>query len=449
MTAQAHRPAKVLQNRHIQFIAIGGAIGAGLFLGSGQAIAQAGPAVLGAYALAGAVVFLMARALGELALNRPDTATISTHIDDLVGPWAGFITGWSYWLIWVLVGIAEITAVGVFMRFWFPDLPQWISALVTLSALYAANRFGVRLFGELEFWLTLIKVVAIIGLVLVGGAMVFLHLGPAGQKADIANLWSHGGFMPHGWAGLLGVLPVALFAFGGTELVGVTAAEAEDPQKALPKAINGVILRILLFYVASLGVVMAVAPWTVFSGGESPFVMVFDRAGLPAAAGVINFVVLTAVISSCNSGVYATGRTLMSLAERRQAPALLGSMDARGLPVPAMTASVGAMLVGVLLNYLFPEQVLGYVMSLVAALLLWTWVMVVVAHLRFRRASRGKATAFPMPFFPASTIVVFAFVALILGIMAFDPGSRPVFYTAVAWFGVMGAAAFARFRKRG
>lgn len=433
--------ARVLHNRHIQFIAIGGAIGSGLFLGSGQAIARAGPSVMVAYALAGLAVFFMARALGELTLNRPGAPSIAGHIDDCVGRWAGFITGWSYWLIWVLVGIAEITAVGVFIRFWAPDFPQWLAALITLVTLYVINRNGARLFGEMEFGLTLIKVVAILALILGGTVMVALHLGPPGQPADLANLWKFG-LAPHGVAGLLATLPVALFSFGGTELVGVTAAETAEPEKALPKAINGVILRILLFYIGSLAVIMAIAPWSTFSGGESPFVMVFDRLGLPAAASIVNFVVLTAVISTCNSGVYATGRVLAAMAERDQAPRGLAKLNGRGLPLNAINLSVGAMLVGVGLNYAFPEELFAYVMALVAALLLWTWLMVVLAHLNFRRrrvrAGETTKTRFPMPIFPVANGLVILFIVVVVAIMALDPSSRPVFYTAIVWFSLMG-----------
>jgi AAT family amino acid transporter/D-serine/D-alanine/glycine transporter len=438
--------ARALTSRHVQFIAIGGAIGAGLFLGSGQAIAAAGPGVLVAYALAGVAVFLMARALGELTLNRPPAASIANHVDDFVGPWAGFMTGWSYWMIWVLVGVAEITAVGVFVRYWAPAVPQWLPALIALAAVYGINRLGVRVFGELEFGLTLIKVAAIAALILCGVVMIVLHLGPPGQHADIAHLWSLGGFLPHGLSGLLSVVPVALFAFGGTEMVGVTAAETVDPQRALPRAINGVILRILLFYVGALAVVMAVAPWTAFSADKSPFVMVFDRAGLPGAASLINFVVLTAVVSSCNSGVYATGRVLSALAQRGQAPRALGRLDGRRLPIPAITASVVAMLVGVGLNYLFPEKVFGYVMSLVAALLLWTWAMIILAHLGFRRTLRrggGAKTLFAMPLYPAANILVLGFILVVAMLMWRDPQSRAVFYAAVVWFAASGAAFFA------
>jgi amino acid transporter, AAT family len=451
MTTQTPRFARTLKTRHIQFIAIGGAIGAGLFLGSGQAIAQAGPSVLIAYAMAGLAVFLMARALGELTLNRPAVPAFTSHVDDLVGHWAGFISGWSYWLIWVLVGIAEITAAGVFVKFWAPDFPQWITALITLVGLYLANRFGVRLFGEIEFGLTLIKVAAIALLILGGAALVLFGFGVAGEGASFTNLWRHGGLFPFGVAGLLAVIPTALFSFGGTELVGVTAAEAEDPERSLPKAINGVIIRILLFYVGSLAVIMAVTPWSGIPAHESPFVAVLQKIGLSGAAGVINFVVLSAVISSCNSGIFATGRVLSALATRGQAPRALAHNNARQLPANAITVSTLAMLVGVGLNYAFPEKVFGYVMSLVAALLLWTWLMVVLAHFAHRRrltAEQRAAVRFPTPFYPLSNWIVVAFIALVTVVMAVDPGSRPTFYTAVVWFSALGAIYALAVRKR-
>lgn len=452
MTTETPRFSRTLKTRHIQFIAIGGAIGAGLFLGSGAAIAQAGPSVLIAYAMAGLAVFLMARALGELTLNRPAVPAFTSHVDDLVGHWAGFISGWSYWLIWVLVGIAEITAAGVFVKFWAPEFPQWITALITLVGLYAANRIGVRLFGEVEFALTLIKVAAIALLIVGGAALVLFGLGAAGEGASFQNLWRHGGMFPFGLAGLLAVLPTALFSFGGTELVGVTAAEAEDPERSLPKAINGVIIRILLFYVGSLAVIMAVTPWSGIPADGSPFVAVLQKIGLSGAAGVINFVVLSAVISSCNSGVFATGRVLSDLATRGQAPAFLARIDDRKLPTNAITASTLAMLVGVFLNYAFPEKVFGYVMALVAALLLWTWLMVVLAHFAFRRGLTNDQRAglrFPTLLYPLSNWIVIAFIALVTVVMAIEPGARPTFYAAVIWFSGVGLiyAVFVRRRR--
>lgn len=442
--------AKGLSGRHIEFIAIGGAIGAGLFLGSGQGIQLGGPSVILSYLLCGAIVYLMTRALGELTLNQPVAPSFVPHIERHVGAWAGFVTGWSYWLLWVLVGILEITAVAMLVRFWWPDFPQWISAGVTILTLFLLNRTAVKLFGELEFWLTLIKVVTIIALIIGGLAMTVLHLGPPGQEANVANLWSHGGFFPNGFKGFAATLVIAFFAFGSAELIGVTAGEAKDPQRSVPRAINAVILRILIFYVGSLTVIMMVAPWDTFDGQRSPYVMVFELVGLGGAAALINFVVITAVISSCNSGIFATGRLLLSLANQGDAPAYFRKIDGRKLPARAITASAVAMAFGVLLNYLVPEKAFGYLLSVIAALMLWTWTMIVVAHLRFRSkqtAEEVKTNAFRMPLFPITNWIALVGFGFVVVLMALDPASRITFYAAAAWF-VLALVAFYLTRGR-
>lgn len=436
--------AHKLSARHIQFIALGGAIGAGLFLGSGEAIALAGPIVLVIYLIAGLVVFFMARAMGELTLNRPPSSSFTAHVDDLVGHWPGFVSGWSYWLIWVLVGIAEITAVGIFVKFWFPDFPQWLSSLITVAVLYSVNRTAVKWFGEIEFWLTLIKIVAISAVIVGGIAIAAGWLEIPGAEPGISNFWRHGGIAPHGYLAVLAAAPAALFSFGGTELIGVTAAEAKDPEKSVPRAVNGVVFRILLFYVGSLGVIMTIVPWSQLSGDESPFVQALELTGLSSAAGVINFVVLTAVISSCNSGIYATGRLLLSLAEKGQAPSFFRKIDRRRLPANGITASSGAMLVGVALNYLFPDKVFGYVMSLVAALLLWTWLMILVAHFVWRRKHReGAPILFAMPLHPISSIFSLTFIIGVGLLLFLNPDTRITAYAAACWFAVATIAYFA------
>ena len=290
-----------LKDRHVQLIALGGAIGVGLFLGSGRAISQAGPGLIFAYAAAGVIIFFIMRALGELMLHRPVAGSFATYAEEYVSPFAGFATGWSYWFMWVVTGMAEITAVGIYTHYWFPDVPQWIPALVTLGVLYGVNLVAVKLFGELEFWFALIKIVAILALLVAGPLFLIFGSGEHAEAASVSNLWDHGGLFPTGMLGVVLALQMVMFAFQGVELLGVTAGEVEDPAKSLPKATNAVVWRILVFYIGALLVVMMLVPWTEFSAGESPFVMVFERMGLPAAALVINFVVITAAASSCNS----------------------------------------------------------------------------------------------------------------------------------------------------
>jgi len=423
-----------LKNRHVQMIALGGAIGSGLFLGSAQAIHKAGPSLLLAYGLGGLAVFFMARALGELLLYRPVSGSFATYAEEFVGPWAGFVTGWSYWFLWVMVGIAELTAVGIYMQYWFPDLPQWVPVLVMLGVLLGANLLHVKVFGEFEFWFALIKVLAVSALLVFGVAV--LAFGAGGMEASISNLWTHGDIFANGFEATLLVFPIALFAFGGIELVGITAGEAEDPDKTMPRAINGALIRILLFYIGAIVIIMSLVPWDQISPDFSPFVTVFTHFHIPAAAGVINFVVLTAAASACNSGIFSCGRMLHTLAKAKQGPAYFGPLSTQHVPTRGIVASVVVMLAGVLVNYVAPKEAFIYVISVVVTIQLWTWAIIIVSHLLYRRAvAAGKATPSPyrMPGAPWTGYATLAFFALILVLLGFDAETRIALYVTPAW----------------
>jgi AAT family amino acid transporter len=433
-----------LAERHLQFIAIGGAIGSGLFLGSAAGIRNAGPALIVAYAIGGLMVFFIVRALGEMALAHRRITTIDALAEDYVHPAFGYLVGWNYWMSWILVGMVDITAMAIFVKFWFPGLPQWIPALATLAILYSINMCGVRQFGELEFWLALVKVVTILGMILSGIFLLATGTGLAIAHASVSNIWSDGGFFPTGLDGFLAALPVAFFAFGGSELVGLAAGDAEDPDKSLPRAINGVILRILIFYIGSLTVIMALIPWRQIVPTISPFVLVFTRIGLPSTAAIINLVLISAVMSSCNSGLYAAARTLRSLAIKRHAPAFCGRSDGRGVPVIAMTVSAAIMLAGVILNYFVPAKVLEYIISTSAVLLMGTWVSIIVTHLFYRARSPGQLLRkFPMPLYPAASWIVLAFIAGVALIMATGLGmALPILFTLGFYAVAMAVYAF-------
>jgi amino acid transporter, AAT family len=435
-------PVRGLSSRHIQFIALGGAVGAGLFLGSGQGIRTAGPGLLAAYALCGMMIFFIARALGEMALNDPRDGSFTAYAEEYFGPMFGFITGWSYWLSWVLVGIAELTAAGLLMHFWFPLLPQWLTALVALIALYTINRFNVRVFGELEFWFALVKILAIVALMATGIAILAFGMKSDLPTASISNLWSHGGFFPTGLAGFIAVLPIAFFAFGGVELVGLAAREARDPQRALPLAINSVIFRILVFYIGSLTLIMALIPWSSVSAEISPFVVIFERIGLPAAAGVINLVVISAVLSSCNSGLFATARVLRSLSLRGEAPRQVATLDRHGIPLAALNVTALGMLGGVLLNYLIPAKVFGYLLVASAVLLMWNWMMIMATHIRYRQRLDAARGTFRMPGAPVANYLTITFILVVLLLMLRDANLRGPTLLALAWFAAL-AAGFA------
>ncbi len=319
-----------LANRHIQLIAIGGAIGTGLFMGSGRTISLAGPAVMVVYGIIGFFVFFVLRAMGELLLSNLNYKSFVDFAADLLGPAAGFFVGWSYWFAWVVTGIADLVAITGYARFWWPGLPIWVPALVTVALILAVNLFSVRHFGELEFWFALIKVAAIVCLIAVGAILVATNfVSPHGVHATIENLWNDNGFFPTGFLGVVSGFQIAFFAYIGVELVGTAAAETADPRRTLPRAINAVPLRVAVFYIGALLAILAVVPWRQFASGESPFVTMFSLAGLAAAASVVNFVVVTAAASSANSGFFSTGRMLFGLADEGHAPAAFHQTQSR------------------------------------------------------------------------------------------------------------------------
>src|SRR6202050_1747895 len=450
MSQTATDLSRNLRNRHIQLIAIGGTIGVGLFLGSAKAIHAAGPGLLIAYALGGIAIFFIMRALGELLTYRPVAGSFATYAEEFCGPFAGFVTGWSYWFMWVATAMAELTAIGIYVGHWFPQVPQWLPALIALVLLYGVNLLAVRVFGELEFWFALINVVPLGALILAGLAVIVLHVGSLGPTAGFANLWSHGGFLPFGVVGVLLTMPIVMFAYSGVALIGVTAGEAQDPQRSLPQATNGIILRILIFYLGALTVIMAVVPWDQLSPTVSPFVFVFEKLGVPGAAGIITLVVITAAASSCNSGLFRTGRMVWALAQRGQAPRSFGALNAQHVPSAGIHLSAAVMLLTVALNYLAPRQVFIWVTSMALIGTLWTWGIILVAHRNYRRAVRaGRAAAAPfrMPGAPVANWVVLAFLVVVAGLLWLDDDTRVAWYVAPFWFALLGVG-YLRVRAR-
>lgn len=435
--------ARGLKSRHVELMAVGGAIGVGLFLGSARAIQNAGPGLILSYALGGAIIFFIMRALGELLLYRPVSGSFVVYADEFVGPFAGFATGWSYWFMWVVTGIAELTAIGMYVTYLAPGFPQWVTVLITLVVLYGANMLAVRLFGEMEFWFALIKVAMIVVLILGGLAITIFHLGDLGRQASFTNLWSHGGVLPFGILGTLLTLQMVMFAFQGVELIGVTAGEAENPERVLPRATNGVIYRILIFYIGALIVIMSLIPWNQLDPRISPFVMVFDRIGIPAAASIVTLVVISAAMSSCNSGIYSTGRMLYALAQSGRASKRLGALNRRRLPANAISLSAALMLFGVFLNYAVPDQVFIWVTSVSLIGTLWTWSIIMLAHRNYRKAvaeGRVRAVSYRMPGAPIANWLVLGFLAFVSILLAMDPATRVALYVAPIWFGIVGLA---------
>lgn len=442
-----HQLKRGLKNRHIQLIALGGAIGTGLFLGIASTIQMAGPSVLLGYAIAGAVAFLIMRQLGEMIVAEPVAGSFSHFADKYCGRWAGFVSGWNYWVMYILVSLAELTALGIYMQYWFPELPTWVSALGFFVLVNLLSLLNVKAFGELEFWFAVIKVAAVVGMIVFG--LYLLIGGGAGPEAGVSNLWRHGGFFPNGVGGLAMAMAVIMFSFGGLELIGITAAEADDPSRTIPRATNNALYRILIFYIGALAVLLMLFPWQKVVTGGSPFVLIFAALDNGWVANVLNLVVLTAALSVYNGCVYANSRMLFGLAAQGNAPRALMRTNARGVPLNALAVSAIATGSAILINYFLPEEALGMVMSLAVAALVINWAMISWSHLRFRRSKdhAGETTLFRSPWFPLSNYVCLAFVAILLVIMAITPGLRISVILIPIWLALLGLGFWLRERS--
>ncbi|MGN2249594.1 amino acid permease [Frateuria sp. GZRe14] len=425
-----------LTPRHITFMALGMCIGAGLFLGSASTIKLAGPSVLIAYLFGGAMIFVIMRALGEMAAHEPIAGSFSAYAHKYLGPYAGYLTGWNYWVLMMGVGIAESTAVGIYMKDWFPELPQWIWAFASVVMIGGLNLMAVKVYGEMEFWFALIKVLTVVLMILGGFGIIWLGWGNGGQPVGISNLWTHGGWFPNGFTGMVLALPVLVFSFGGIETIGMAAAEAAHPERTIPRAVNSVIWRILIFYIGSLFVIMAIYPWNELGTQGSPFVTTFAKLGIPQAAGLINFVVITAALSSFNSTTFSGSRMLHSLATKGQAPAAMGNLSASGVPVRGVLVTIFFLLLGVLMNYLVPERIFGMIMSILAFNTVWTWGTVLVAHWVFHRR-QPEPLPFRLRLWPFSSLLALAFLAFVLVMLGYSPDTRVALYVGAGWVALL------------
>jgi AAT family amino acid transporter len=428
-----------LTPRHITFMALGMCIGAGLFLGSASTIKLAGPSVLIAYLFGGAMIFVIMRALGEMAAHEPIAGSFSAYAHKYLGPYAGYLTGWNYWVLMMGVGIAESTAVGIYMKDWYPELPQWIWAFASVVMIGGLNLMAVKVYGEMEFWFALIKVLTVVLMILGGFGIIWLGWGNGGQPVGVSNLWTHGGWFPNGFTGMVLALPVLVFSFGGIETIGMAAAEAAHPERTIPKAVNSVIWRILIFYIGSLFVIMAIYPWNELGTQGSPFVTTFVKLGIPQAAGLINFVVITAALSSFNSTTFSGSRMLHSLATKGQAPAAMGRLSGSGVPVRGVLVTIFFLLLGVLMNYLVPERIFGMIMSILAFNTVWTWGTVLVAHWRFHRR-QPEPLPFRLRLWPFSSLLALAFLAFVLVMLGYSPDTRVALYVGAGWVALLTVA---------
>lgn len=416
---------KSMGNRQVQMIAIGGSIGTGLFLGAGARLQMAGPALALVYLVCGIFSFFILRALGELVLHRPTSGSFVSYAREFLGEKASYVAGWMYFLNWAMTGIVDITAVALYMHYWgtFSDVPQWLFALGALGIVATMNMIGVKWFAEMEFWFALIKVAAIAVFLIVG--VVFLGSGKelAGQPTGLHLITDNGGIFPHGLLPALVLVQGVVFAFAAIELVGTAAGETKEPEKILPKAINSVIWRIALFYVGSVVLLVLLLPWNAYHAGQSPFVTFFSKLGIPYIGTIMNIVVLSAALSSLNSGLYSTGRILRSLSMGGSAPKFMSRMSKQQVPYAGILVTVAIYIFGVVLNYLVPSQVFEIVLNIASLGILSSWAFIVVCQMKLRKAikeGKAKDVSFKMPGAPVTSWLTLLFLFSVLVLMAFD-----------------------------
>lgn len=458
--------SKGLKNRHIQMIAIGGSIGTGLFLGAGGRISQGGAALAISYALCGVIAFIMVRALGELSIRRPSSGAFVSYSREFTGEKGAYLTGWLFFLDWATTVMADITAVALYLHYWpsFQAIPQWLLATIALAVVLVLNILSVKAFGEFEFWLALIKVTAILAFMAIAIWAIVTGASVGTHTAGVHNLTENGGFFPMGLMPLVTLSLGVVFAFGGTEMVGVAAGEAEEAKHILPKAINSMIWRIAFFYVGSVILMIMVLPWNAYSADESPFVTFFSGIGIPHAGDIMQVVVLTAALSSLNAGLYATGRTLRSLAVAGEAPKIAAKLNKNQVPMNAILLTAVLGLIGVMINYVYPTKAFEIVMNLAGIGIAGTWISVLVSHWVFiRRTQRSvdsldaAAAALPgvgeqrpsyrLHFAPWTNLLAIAFLVIVILSMWFDASvGRPTILMfvgicvllVIGWYAVRG-----------
>ena len=446
MTSSSNGLRRGLNARHIRFIALGSAIGTGLFYGSSAAIQTAGPAVLFAYLVGGAVVFMVMRALGEMAVRHPVAGSFGQYASRYLSPYSGFLTGWTYVFEMFVVALADVTAFGVYMGFWFPNVERWVWILSAVFIIAAVNLVSVKVFGELEFWFSIIKITAIIAMIVGGIAIIVFGLNNQHENAaGLHHLWNQGGLTPNGLWGLLSSFTIVMFAFGGTEVIGITAGEAQDPKKVIPKAINSVPVRILFFYILTLGIIMTLQPWNTINGEASPFVSIFSSLGLTGAAHVLNAVVITSALSAINADIFGAGRMLHGLAQQGQAPKAFMKTSKSGVPFLTVLAMVASLLLGVLLNIWFHDQIFFLIAALATFATVVVWLVILLSHVRMKAEIKrdGKLPSeFPVPLWPTGSYLAIGFIVFVIVMIGVLPDSRPALLIGALWIAILTAVYF-------
>ncbi|SDJ49702.1 amino acid permease [Streptomyces indicus] len=446
---------KDLKARHINMIAIGGAIGTGLFLGAGGRLNSAGPGLALAYLVCGIFAFFVVRALGAMVVYRPSSGSFVSYAREFLGEKGAYVAGWAYFLNWSTTGIADITAIAMYTHYWsfFTDIPQWVLALIALAIVLVVNLISVKIFGEMEFWFSIIKVAALVIFMLIGIFLLVTQQEVGGETPGLHVITENGGLFPSGMMPVVIVMTGVVFAYASLELVGVAAGETAEPQKIVPRAVNSIMWRVGLFYVGSVVLLALLMPGSKYSGDESPFVTVLSSIGVPAAGDVMNLVVLTAAMSSLNSGLYSTGRILRSMAMAGSGPAFTAKMSKNKVPYGGILLTSAVCVLGVGLNFLMPEKAFEIVLNVAALGIITTWVTIMLCHLVFRR--RAEAGLLPLPKFklpwsPVTEIVTIVFLLTVLGLMWKDAEiGRPTLYLipvialalVAGWYKVRGKVA--------
>ncbi|SPS03386.1 amino acid permease [Latilactobacillus sakei] len=444
-----------LNARQMQMIALGGTIGVGLFMGANTTIKWTGPSVLIAYGIAGLLLYLIMRALGEMLYVDPDTGSFAKFATEYMHPIFGYLTAWSNVFQFVVVGMSEMIAIGGYLEFWWPNLPGWVPGLVAITFLCAANLISVSMFGELEFWFALIKVVTIVLMIVAGLGLIIFGIGNHMHPVGISNLWAHG-FFTGGFKGFVFALAIVLASYQGIELIGITAGEAENPQETLVKAIQSTVARILIFYIGAIFVILSIYPWNELNQVGSPFVQTFAKIGITAAASIINFVVITAALSGANSGIYSASRMTFTLANNGQLPKRFLKLNRHGVPFYAVGAISLGILIGVILNAILPLVypkagnifVLVYSSSVLPGMV--PWFVILISQIAFRKQHAEKMAIHPfkMPWSPYSNYITLAMLCLTLVFMFINPETRISLIVGLIFLVLMIVIYFVKFGRQ-
>ncbi|WP_030064195.1 amino acid permease [Streptomyces natalensis] len=458
VTETAHRPSaggngaqqdagdagysKGLKGRHINMIAIGGAIGTGLFLGAGGRLHSAGPGLAVAYAVCGLFAFFVVRALGELVLHRPSSGSFVSYAREFLGEKGAYVAGWMYVVNWSTTGIADITAIALYTHYWslFTSVPQWVMALIALAVVLSVNLISVKIFGEMEFWFAIIKVAALVAFMFIGIFLLATHHKVGGHTPGLSLITDHGGLFPTGLLPVVIVLQGVVFAYSAVELVGVTAGETSEPAKVVPKAVNSIMWRVGVFYIGSVVLLAMLLPWNQFTGDQSPFVTVLSHLGVPYAGDVMNLVVMTAAMSSLNSGLYSTGRILRSMSAAGSAPKFVGRMNRNQVPYGGIMLTATVCVLGVGLNAWLPGQAFEIVINIAALGVVSTWVTIMICHMVFVRRSRAGLVERPKFRLPGTPVTDIATIVFLLGVIVLMWFDKPVGRQTVMLIPVLAAA---------